>query len=186
MKAGTWTLAFTDVASGVAANVEAVVEFARNTWPLVRQHLPGCQFTIVGSNPAPEVRALAHQDEITVTGTVPDVRRYYRDALAAVVPVTTAGGTRIKILEAMAAGVPVVSTPLGAEGLDVTSDENILFAQTAPEWTARLRSLMDDVDLRRRLIIAGLSLVRTRYDWSNLGDKLFDGYRDLLSRRGLA
>jgi glycosyltransferase involved in cell wall biosynthesis len=83
----------------------------------------------VEANPAPGVRALEELPGIAVTGTGPDVRPGYYGALAAVVPLRTGGGTRLKILEAMAAGVAVVSTPLGAEGLEVTDGENALLVK---------------------------------------------------------
>ena len=110
------------------ANVDAVTSFAQRIWPILRQRFPDLQLWIVGANPPPAVVQIGKLEGVTVTGTVPDVRPYYRDALAAIVPLRTGGGTRLKILEAMAAGVPVVSTPLGAEGLPVTPGKNILFA----------------------------------------------------------
>ena len=98
------------------ANVDAVVDFARETWPEIHRKRPDLTFTIVGRSPRPEVLALASQPGIEVTGTVDDVRPYYCEAVAEVVPLRVGGGSRLKILEAMAAGVPIVSTRLGAEG----------------------------------------------------------------------
>jgi glycosyltransferase involved in cell wall biosynthesis len=114
---------------------------------------------------------------------VPDVRPFYGQALAAVVPLRTGGGTRLKILEAMAAGVPVVSTPLGAEGLDVTDGENVLLAgaEDVAAWVDRLVRLAEPGDLRKRLIAAGLQLVQSRYDWNILGAKLCATYERWLA-----
>jgi glycosyltransferase involved in cell wall biosynthesis len=113
---------------------------------------------------------------------VPDVRPYYRGALAAVVPLRTGGGTRLKILEAMAAGVPVISTALGAEGLDVRDGRNVLLADAddAGGWIAHIARLNESADLAGRLRTEGLELVRTRYDWNVLGAKLVALYRDWL------
>ena len=101
------------------ANIDGVVDFAREVWPAVHERNPELVFTIVGRDPAAEVRQLATIRGIEVTGTVADVRPYYREAVASIVPLKVGGGSRLKILEAMAAGVAVVSTTLGAEGLDV-------------------------------------------------------------------
>ena len=100
------------------ANIDAVTWFSRTAWPEIAPKHPDLHFTIVGRDPAPAVRALA-SDRIHVTGTVDDVRPFYASAVAAVVPIRSGSGTRLKILEAMAAGVPVISTRLGAEGIEV-------------------------------------------------------------------
>jgi glycosyltransferase involved in cell wall biosynthesis len=165
------------------ANISAAVEFTTSVWPALRPHLPGCQLTLVGCNPAPEVRALARQEGVVVTGTVPDVRPYYEEALAAVVPLRTGSGTRLKILEAMAARVPVVSSTLGAEGLDVSPGENVLIADSVTEWVGAIQRLASDKDLWRKLGAAGRALVEERYDWRTIGRSLRDTYMNLLSRR---
>src|SRR6202034_3746319 len=99
------------------ANIDAMTWFTRTAWPEIARARADLRLVIVGRDPAPEVRALA-SDRIRVTGTVEDVRPYYASALAAVVPLRSGSGTRLKIFEAMAAGVPIVSTRLGAEGID--------------------------------------------------------------------
>ena len=161
-------------------NSEAAIFFANRIWPHVRNRLNGAELTIVGANPGAAVLALGELPGVKVTGMVPDVRPFYRDALAAVVPLRTGGGTRLKILEAMAAGVPVLSTPLGAEGLEVVDGENILLvdAGDAEGWADRLVSLGDSPARRAQLIAAGLRLVRGRYDWEILGAKLRATYED--------
>src|SRR5213075_3095503 len=108
----------------------AVTHFAREVWPQLHSEHPDLVFTIVGRDPTPEVKRLGDLPGIEVTGTVDDVRPYYYDALMAVIPLRVGGGSRLKILEAMAASVPVVSTRLGAEGLAVTDGENILLVDT--------------------------------------------------------
>jgi glycosyltransferase involved in cell wall biosynthesis len=156
------------------ANVEAAVGFVREIWPQVRKRLPACRLTLVGARPVPAVLALREREGVEVTGTVPDVRPYYRDALAAIVPLRTGGGTRLKILEAMAAGVPVISTALGAEGLDVAPRANIVLAgaDDAPAWTRELARLAEEEPWRQGLTTAALRLVRERYDWTALGESL--------------
>jgi glycosyltransferase involved in cell wall biosynthesis len=158
-------------------NVDAVTSFAARVWPRLTKLMPEATLSIVGANPVPEVLALRGISGIEVTGTVPDVRPYYRDALAAIVPLRTGGGTRLKILEAMAAGVPVISTPLGAEGLAATPDRDILIANPddAECWGRQVRRLVNGAE-RSRLTEAAADLVRVRYDWETLGAKLAATY----------
>jgi glycosyltransferase involved in cell wall biosynthesis len=164
-------------------NSEAAVFFANQIWPHVRERMAGAELTIVGANPGPGVRALGDLPGVKVTGMVPDLRPYYRDALAAVVPLRTGGGTRLKILEAMAAGVPVVSTPLGAEGLGVSDGEHALLVEAGDGegWAAALVGLAERPERRRQLTEEGLRLVKGRYDWEILGEKLRSVYEGWLA-----
>lgn len=168
------------------ANVDAVMQFAREVWPRLREQKPELVFTIVGREPSPEVRALAAMPGVEVTGTVDDVRPYYRRAVAAVVPLRVGGGSRLKILEAMAAGVPVVSTTLGAEGLDVRDGENIRLADTCDELCRAIIALFEDEQQRRSLTAAALALVSAHYDWSALGAALLDTQMRLVNNRSVA
>lgn len=111
------------------ANVDAVTYFVSKVWPRVRNQLPDARLQIVGRQPPPSIQSLATgMSGIEVTGTVPDVRPYMRNAHAMVVPLRIGGGTRLKILEAMAAELPVISTRVGAEGLPVKSGHHLLLA----------------------------------------------------------
>ncbi len=162
------------------ANIDAVTNFARSAWPVIHNHHPQLRFTIVGRNPAPEVRSLAEIPNVEVTGTVEDVRPFYREALTAIVPLRVGGGSRLKILESMAAGVAVISTRLGAEGLDVRDGENILMAETAQEFLRAITDLDENDSLRLRLKEAGRSLVRKKYDWSAIGPELMNAHLSLM------
>lgn len=165
-------------------NIEAAVAFARGVWPRLREAMPEYRLTLVGAQPAPSVLALRDIPGVEVTGTVPDLRPYYREAVAAIVPLRTGGGTRLKILEALAAGVPVVSTPLGAEGLEIEPRKNILLVEPddADAWIRELTALAQSESLRRELIANGLRLVRQRYDWTALGDTLHETYQSWLEQ----
>jgi sugar transferase (PEP-CTERM/EpsH1 system associated) len=163
------------------ANIDGAVNFAREVWPRVRERRPELLFTIVGRDPAPEVRELARIPGIEVTGTVADVRPFYREAIAAVVPLNVGGGSRLKILEAMAAGVPVVSTTLGAEGLAVQPGENILIAGSNAQLADAIVNLLEDKSQQQHLKTAGRALISDRYDWSRLGSSLFAAYQELLA-----
>lgn len=165
------------------ANVDAAVHFTREVWPHLRERVPGLTFAIVGRDPAPRVRLLAEIPGVEVTGTVDDVRPFYSEAVAAVIPLRVGGGSRLKILEAMAAGVPVISTRLGAEGLDVRDGEDIILAETADDFCRATLRLMADTRQWRKLAEAGRAHVRANYDWSRLGALLVGNYRGLIANR---
>jgi polysaccharide biosynthesis protein PslH len=158
------------------ANIDAVTKFVRYIWPSLRQRFPEWRLTLVGSDPTSAVLALGDQPGVEVTGRVPDVRPYYQEAIAAVVPLRMGGGTRLKILEAMAAGVPVVSTTIGTEGLAVTPGINILLADTDEDWLVKLSSLVTNPSQRTSLAAAAQRLTRTSYDWDIIGQKLYNTY----------
>lgn len=162
------------------ANIEGATNFARNVWPGIQGRHPDVRFTIVGRNPPLQVTELSSQPGLEVTGSVADVRPFYREAIAAVVPLNVGGGSRLKVLEAMAAGVPVVSTTRGAEGLDVNDGENILLADSPAQLADTLSKVIRDANLRARIIEGGYALVRSRYEWSILGKKLVEQYHQLL------
>ena len=163
-------------------NADGATFFAKQIWPRVRNSLPNAELTIVGANPGADVMALNDLAGVRVTGMVPDVRPFYLGALAAVAPLRTGGGTRLKILEAVAAGVPVVSTPLGAEGLDLNDGEHILLARAddVNSWVAHLTRLAESADLRSQLTANALAVVQSRYDWQVLGSRLASIYRGWL------
>jgi sugar transferase (PEP-CTERM/EpsH1 system associated) len=164
------------------ANCDGVVEFAREVWPLVRARHPELVFTVVGRDPLPAVRELALLPGVEVTGTVDDVRPYYREALAAIVPLKVGGGSRLKILESMAAGVPVIATALGAEGLDVKPDENILIAEHRDEFCNAIDDVVNHPELSAKLVRKGRELVREQYDWSQLGSNLSALHQAMLTQ----
>jgi glycosyltransferase involved in cell wall biosynthesis len=164
------------------ANIHAVVDFAREVWPAIHERQPELVFTIVGRDPAAEVRQLASLPGIEVTGTVDDVRPFYREAIASIVPLKVGGGSRLKILESMAAGVPVISTTLGAEGLEVGHETDIVIADTNEQIVNAVKRVLEDLRLRRQLIDAGRDLVSHRYEWAALGKSLFRIYEDLLTQ----
>lgn len=164
------------------ANIDAVTWFSRTVWPEVARNHPDLHFTIVGRDPAPAVQALA-SDRIHVTGTVDDVRPFYASAAAAVAPLRVGSGTRLKILEAMAAGVPVVSTRLGAEGIEVEDDVHLLLADSGREIAAAVRRIASSAETRDRLSQAGGALVRRVYEWSVVGTRLHGIHADLAESR---
>ena len=153
------------------ANIEAVLWFYRAAWPEIAQKHPGIQFAIVGRDPVPEILAL-QSNRIQITGTVEDVRPFYGSAVVAIAPIRTGSGTRLKILEAMAAGVPVVSTRLGVEGLDVQDDVHLLLAEDGRETVAAIDRILSSAETGHRLSASARALVVAHYDWSTIAERL--------------
>ena len=153
------------------ANIDAALFFVAKVWPLIRARRPELRLVIVGANPARQILDLRGQG-ITVTGTVDDVRPYYQSALVSVVPLRVGGGTRLKVLEAMAAGTPVVSTGLGAEGLAVTPGSDILIADAPEAMSDAVVSLQPYTTQWDSIAAHGRQLVRAKYDWSVVGGRL--------------
>ena len=165
------------------ANIDAALYFAKKIWPRVRARRPELRFAVVGSQPTNDVLALRDLAGVTVTGTVDDVRPFYHNALAAVVPLRVGGGTRLKILEAMAAGTPVVSTTLGAEGLAVTAGRDILIADSSEAMADTIASLQPKTLEWQSLITNARTLVQAQYDWSVSGEVLLRLYAEQLEVR---
>lgn len=161
------------------ANADAAIWFANEIWPLISSAEPDLKFQIVGRSPGREVQGLASRRNVEVTGRVEDIRSYYDAALASVVPLRVGGGTRLKILESMAAGVPVVSTRLGAEGLEVRGNKDLLFAETAHDYVHAISKLREKGEYWRSISEAGRALVTKDYDWSAIGEGLFSLQKEL-------
>ncbi len=163
------------------ANDDAARYFCSEIFPLIRKKIPETTFSIVGKEPSEDVVRLGKMDGVEVTGAVPDVRPYVYGASVYVVPLRVGGGTRLKILEAMAAGVPVVSTSVGCEGLDVVPDRHLLVADTPDKFAEKTVRLLEDRELGCRLALEGRALVEKRYGWNVVCNKLVDLYDSLLN-----
>jgi glycosyltransferase involved in cell wall biosynthesis len=145
------------------ANIDAVEYFCHDIWPAVRAAVPSARFRIVGRNPHARVVRLAGAS-VEVTGTVPSVVEYLKEAAVVVVPLRVGGGTRLKIFEAMAAGRAVVSTSVGAEGLDVSSGRDLMLADEPTGFAEAVAMLLNDSE-RRRTLGTAAARSASRYDW---------------------
>jgi glycosyltransferase involved in cell wall biosynthesis len=157
------------------ANQDSVLWFSAEMWPALRAQFPDLTITIVGRNPPANIRALAEQPGWTVTGTVPDVRPHLAESEILIVPLRIGGGTRIKIYEGIAAGLPVVSTSIGAEGLPLHDGEHIVLADTPAAFVVAISSLLRDDTRRNAIAVQGRDYVRANFGWSAVTD-VFDNY----------
>ncbi len=170
-------------------NVDGVRYFIREVLPLIRRRRPGATVAIAGRTPPPEIVALAHDDPgIRITGTVPDIRPYLWGAAVSIVPLRVGGGTRLKIYESMAAGVPVVSTSVGAEGLEVHPPDDIRIADRPEGFAAHCLELLEDREAAGRIASRGREMVAANFSWPQVAREfariLEGGYRETASSRG--
>jgi len=150
-------------------------------WPLLARSHPSARLKIVGLRPTPEVLA-AQGPRVEVTGVVDDLRPHLAAAEVVIAPLRVGGGTRFKIVEALAMAKPVVSTAIGAEGLDVVHEESVLLADSPGDFAAGLRRLLDDPGLGRSLGQRGRALVLERYSWDAVTSRLEEFLHELLTR----
>jgi sugar transferase (PEP-CTERM/EpsH1 system associated) len=155
--------------------IDAALYFCHEILPHVRAALGGVQVWIVGKNPVPEVVRL-NGDGVHVTGRVNDVVPYYKQTTVSIVPLRAGGGTRLKILESMALGRPVVSTTLGCEGLDVANGQHLLMADQAEKFGEQVVRLLTDRSLYQHIVAEARQLVVGKYDWDSLTQRLLDIY----------
>ncbi|WP_088283378.1 TIGR03087 family PEP-CTERM/XrtA system glycosyltransferase [Ideonella sp. A 288] len=148
-------------------NQECMSRFCRETWPLLRERRPAIKLLIVGADPSPEMRALGDLPGVTVTGSVPDVRPFIRGSALMVAPLAIARGTQNKILEAMAMGVPVVTSRIAAGGVDAVAGEHLLVADTPAENAEAILRLLEQPAERQRLAEAGRQRMLSHHAWAH-------------------
>jgi sugar transferase (PEP-CTERM/EpsH1 system associated) len=154
-------------------NEDGILYFAEQILPLVREQIPDVTLTVVGRRPSAKLRELAaRQPGISLTGWVEDVRPYLAQGAVFIVPLRIGGGTRLKIFEAMAAGLPVISTTVGAEGLPVHDGENIVIADAPTAFAERTVELLRDMERRARLGREARRLVVEKYSWRTVALEL--------------
>jgi glycosyltransferase involved in cell wall biosynthesis len=159
-------------------NIDGISWFHAEILPLLRKQHPDCSLAVAGRSPTAEIQALGQADpRIQITGTVPEIRPWLWGAKLSIVPLRVGGGTRLKIYEAMAAGVPVVSTSIGAEGLDYTDGEDILIADTPAAFADACHRLLSDPALAAHIAANARHLVASRFSW----DKVVVDFENLLT-----
>jgi sugar transferase (PEP-CTERM/EpsH1 system associated) len=153
-------------------NQECMQRFCDQVWPLLQAQRPQMKLLIVGADPSPAMKALGTRPGVTVTGSVPDVRPYIRGSALMVAPLAIARGTQNKILEAMAMGVPVVTSRVAAGGVDAEADTHLLVADTPQEICAAVLRITGNATERQRLAQSGRERMLSHHDWSRSMQRL--------------
>ena len=169
---------------GYEPNANAVVYFCKEVLPLIKQRVPDIRLVIVGMDPTPEVIALAEKypNHVTVTGKVDDVRPYFTEAVLSVVPLRIGGGTRLKILESLAMGRPVITTTIGCKGLAVEDEKHLLIRDNAQSFAEAVVRLLKDGTVRQNLVKQGRQLVEVKYSWSHIAQTVAHNWRHLIEK----
>jgi glycosyltransferase involved in cell wall biosynthesis len=159
-------------ATQVDANRDGLIWFVTQILPLIEARVPDVVVRIVGGDPPPEVQRLAERPSVVVTGYVPEIAPCMAGAAIFIVPLRSGGGTRLKILESLAYGVPTVSTTVGAEGLGLVHGEHLLISDTPAGFADNVVTLLQDRRLGDRLRRSGRAAVEARFSWQSIGSNL--------------
>jgi glycosyltransferase involved in cell wall biosynthesis len=154
-------------------NREAMLFFARDVWPLLKSKIPGIHMHVVGESPPEEMIELARIDSnYHVHGFVDDIKNIFYKAGIYVCPISDGGGTKLKILDALAMGKPIVANEIACEGIDVTEGKNVLFAETPDEYVNKIKILIESPSLRTALSEEGIKLIQSKYSYDVVGQEL--------------
>jgi polysaccharide biosynthesis protein PslH len=165
-------------------NRDAVLLMAESVWPKLTAVMPDARLTIVGASPPPQIVELAARDRrVTVTGFVDDVRPYMERAQVYLCPMRDGGGTRLKILDALAIGVPIVATQMALEGIDVAADTDVLVANEPGDFVNQIVRLVDDQALWNRLRTNGRAFVERHFAWPVIREEMEKAFRSSAQSR---
>lgn len=154
-------------------NEDAAIFLIKKIWPILRKECPHATLTLAGRNPTAMMKRLVAEDEsIRLTGYVDDIRPYIDQAQVYVCPIRDGGGTKLKLLDAMAMSKAIVTTRMGAEGLDVIDGQHLLIADDARQFVTNILTLFTQEELRESLAKNARHLVEERYSWKSIGDQL--------------
>ena len=156
-------------------NVDAVVYFCKDVFPIVKKEVPNAKLHIVGIDPKPEVQALAKDPSVVVTGWVKDMREYMDRAQVAIDPLRIGAGLQNKVLENMSMGIPMVVTTIANEGIQATEKEHLMVADTPEDLASRTVQLLRDETLRTQMGNAAREFIIKNWTW----EKHFDDLEDL-------
>jgi glycosyltransferase involved in cell wall biosynthesis len=159
------------------ANAQAMIFFYKEIMPILRREVSELEMNLVGANPPRELIDYGNRDpQFMVRGFVDDIRQYVHSAAVFVVPLKIGGGTRLKILDALAMGKAVVSTSVGCEGLHLKEDEDIFVADDPVDFAGKILMLLKDNNLRKRVEMSARKTVEERYSWEKIAGRLNKTY----------
>ena len=164
-------------------NVDAVLFFYREIFPLILSQKPDVMLNIVGAELPDEIIRLQEHSNVVVTGDVKDIERYFGTHEILIAPIRIGSGVRVKILEAFAAGTPVVSTSIGAEGIDLQDGQEILLADCPADFSRCVLNLLGDRGLYHQLAKSAHRLIAEQYDYGAIAKRMTQEYRKLLTEK---
>lgn len=165
------------------ANVDAALYFCREIFPKIAKSIPGADFLIVGKGAASKLKSLAGIPGVRILDWVPDLNDYLRSSAVFVCPLRVGSGTKLKVLEAMAVRKAIVTSSVGAEGLDVKNGEHLLIADGAAQFATSVCRLLLDAQLRTQLGEAARVLVKSQYTWERIAERLHNAYRSMVESK---
>ncbi len=158
------------------ANITMVMHLYEKIMPIVWSRYPQARLWVVGKDPAREIQAIGEHPNVTVTGTVDDIRPYIQGATVAVAPLVYGAGSQFKVLESMACGTPVVANPLAVSAFQVVPGQDVLVAEEPAEFADQMLRVLIDPSLRRNIGAAGRYYVERNHDWNLIGAQLEEVY----------
>jgi len=176
------SLMFLGIMSG-GKNIRSVLRFYTQIYPLIRKEFPNLRFYIVGSDPPSEISRLSRDKSVIVTGFVQDVRPYIGKASVVVVPIFEGTGIKNKVLQPMAMSKPVVTTSIGALGIESVSGKEMLVADTDSEFAASVLQLLGDTHMRERMGLNARELILAKYSWANTSAMFHSCFTELISKK---
>lgn len=160
-------------------NIDAVEYLVAEIWPLIKKNVPEARLWIVGHSPTDKVLDFGRRVDIKVSSDVVDITTAYANAHVLLAPIRSGKGTRYKVLEAMATGTPVVTTPLGAEGLEITPGQDVLIGHNSQELANKTIKLLQNTKLQKTISNRAKTVVGQKYGWSVISKKLNELYRQI-------
>ena len=161
-------------------NIDAFKWFYSNVFPVIKQRYPDVILKVIGKNPPDEIKSIK-DPSVIVLGMVDDVRPHFKDAHVCVVPLRIGGGMRIKILEMLAMKKAVVSTHIGAEGIEIEDGNHLLLADSEKEIADSISKYFDDINLTKKIGETGYKLVYEKYSWTKIAEKLEKNYLEMIN-----
>lgn len=162
-------------------NIDAIESFCKEAYSILKEKIPDIKFYVVGRDPNRTIQKLDKYNDIFVTGEVPDVRPFISNSDICIVPLRIGGGTRLKILEYFAMEKPVISTSIGAEGIDVINEKHLIIEDNVSKFPDRIVELLNDSEYAKYLAKNGRKLVEEKYSWDQYGKKLSQLYMELVN-----
>ena len=155
-------------------NVDAVLYFTQEIFPIILKKFPKVKFVIAGQRPIDQVKALDNGDNVLVTGFIPDLADTYNSASVVVAPLRFGAGTQNKVLEAMSMGIPVVCSNIGFKGLGIQDGEGAFMRIQANDFANQVMALLENEDLRRSTGLKGIEVIQKSFTWETISQKLSD------------